>query len=103
VAGAFAQAVDGAFDLARAFLQCGQRVRYGETEIVVAMDAQHDVVDALDLFLEVTDGGGVLTGHGVADRVGDVDGRGAGGDGLFDDFGEEVQLGAGCVFGREFD
>ena len=30
VAGAFAQAVDGAFDLARAFLQCGQRVRYGE-------------------------------------------------------------------------
>ena len=45
----------------------------------------------------------VLVGHGVADGVGDVDGGGAGLDGRFDDLAEEVELGAGGVFGRELD
>ena len=42
-------------------------------------------------------------GHGVADRVGNVDRRGAGLDGRLDDLGEEIQLGAGGVLGRELD
>ena len=42
-------------------------------------------------------------GHGVADGVGDVDRGGAGLDGLLDDLGEEIELGAGGVFGRELD
>ena len=42
-------------------------------------------------------------GHRVADGVGDVDRGGAGFDGLFDDLGEEIEFGAGGVFGRELD
>src|SRR5262249_42244106 len=46
---------------------------------------------------------GVLAGHGVADRVGDIDGGGAGLDGLLDHLGQEIQLGAGGVLGGELD
>ena len=44
---------------------------------------------------------GVLGGRGVADGVGDVDGRRAGLDGRLDDLAEEVELGAGGVLGAE--
>ncbi len=99
VAGAFAQAVDGAFDLAGAFLEGGQAVGDGQAQVVVAMDAQDDLVDAADILLEVANGRGVLLGDGVADGVGNVDRGGAGGDGLFDDLGEEIELGAGGILG----
>ena len=39
VAGAFADAVDGAFDLPRAGFDGGQRIGHGEAQIVMAMDA----------------------------------------------------------------
>ncbi len=65
------------------------------------MDAQHDLVDAADVLLEMADGRGVLFGDGVADGVGNVDRGGAGGDGLFDHLGQEIQFGAGRVFGRK--
>src|SRR5207302_899192 len=99
VAGPFTNAVDGALDLPGAFLDRGQTVGDGETEIVVAMNAQYDLVDAAHVLLEVADGGGVLLGDGVANGVGDVDRRRAGGDHLLDDFREKLQLGAGRVFG----
>ena len=41
--------------------------------------------------------------RGVADGVGHVDGGGAGFDGHADHFDQEVAIGAGRVFGREFD
>ena len=43
VARALAEAVDRALHLARARLQAGERVRHGQTEVVVAVDGQHDV------------------------------------------------------------
>ena len=43
VSGAFADAVDGAFDLARAGSDRGERICDGEAEIVVAMRAERDV------------------------------------------------------------
>ena len=46
---------------------------------------------------------GVLGGRGVADGVGDVDGRRAGLDGGLDDLAEEVDLGPGGVLGAELD
>ena len=103
VAGALAEAVDGALDLAGALLQGGQAVGDGQAQVVVAVDAEDDLVDAADVLLQVADGRGVLLGHGVADGVGDVDRGGAGLDGLLDHLGEEVQLGAGGVLGRELD
>ncbi len=45
----------------------------------------------------------VFSGVRIADRVGHVDDGGAGLDRHVDAFAEEVELGAGCVFGRPFD
>ena len=45
VAGPFADAVDGAFDLAGAVLDGGQAVGDGQAEVVVAVDADHGLVD----------------------------------------------------------
>src|SRR5579875_1824859 len=81
VAGPLADAVDGAFDLARAFQDGGETVGHGHAEIVVTVNADDGLVDVADVFFQMGDGGRVLTGNGVADRVGDVDGRGAGVDG----------------------
>ena len=96
-------AVDGAFDLAGALLHRREAVGDREAQVVVAVDAEDDFIDAANVLFEMGDGGGVLAGHGVADRVGDVDGGGADLDDALDDLGEEVQLGAGGVFRRELD
>src|SRR5262249_22753951 len=103
VAGPLADAVDGALDLPRPLGDGRQAVGHGHAQVVVAVDAEDHLVDAADVLLQVGDGRGVLAGDGVADRVGDVDGGGAGLDGLLDHLGQEVQLGASGVLGRELD
>ena len=85
------------------FCDGGEAVGDGQAQVVVAVDADDGLVDAADVLFEMGDGGGVLAGHGVADGVGDVDRGGAGLDDALDDLGEEVELGAGGVFGRELD
>src|SRR5204863_516742 len=44
VAGTFADTIDGAFDLARSGLNSGQRIGDRETQIVMAMDADHRAI-----------------------------------------------------------
>ena len=46
VAGPLAEAVDRAFDLAGAVLDGGQAVGHGQAQVVVAVDADHGLVDA---------------------------------------------------------
>ena len=103
VAGALADAVDGALDLARAALNAGEGVGDGHAEVVVAVGGEDDVVDAGDACSDHAEDGGVLVGRGVADGVGDVDGGGSGLDGDGDHLDEEVGVGAGGVFGGELD
>jgi len=103
VAGSLAQAVDGAFHLPGPFQDCRQAVGHRHAQVVVTVNAQHHLVDAAHVLFQVGDGGSVLAGHGIADRVGNVDGGGAGLDGALDHLGQEVQLGAGGVLGRELD
>ena len=77
VAGALADAVDGAFDLPRAGFDGRQRVGHRQAQIVVAVHADdgaiaqrlHDAADQRAVFL----------GRGVAHRIGNVDRAGAGG------------------------
>ena len=103
VAGALADAVDGALDLACAGLNAGEGVGDGHAEIVVAVGGEDDVLGARNLCEQHAEGGGVLVGRGVADGVGDVDGGRSGLDGDGDDLDEEVGVGAGGVFGGELD
>jgi hypothetical protein len=99
VAGPLADAVDGALDLPRAFLDRGQRVGHRQSQVVVAVHAEHNLVDVAHILFEMANGGGILLGHRVADRVGDVDRRGAGGNGVLDYLSQKVQLRAGGVLG----
>ncbi len=103
VAGAFADAVDRTLDLPCPVLDRRQAIAHGQAEIVVAMDADHRPIDVRHALAERADHAAHLLGHGVADGVGNVDGRGPGVDGRGDHFAEEINLGAGGVFGRELD
>ena len=67
------------------------------------MDANNGLIDVGHAVDEVRDYVSKMCWRGVADRVGDVDGCGAGGDGGFDDLAQKVDFGAGCVFGRKLD
>ncbi len=84
-------------------MQGGEAVGDGQAQVVVRVDGENDLVDAADVLAQVTDGGRVLLGHRIADRVGDVDRGGARLDDALDDLGEEIQFGACGVFGRELD
>jgi hypothetical protein len=101
VAGPLADPVDGTLDLPRPLAQGRQGVRDRQPEVVVAVDGQHAGVDPADLLFQVPHDGRVVGGHGVPDRVGDVERGGPGLDHALDDFGQEVELGAGRVLRRE--
>ena len=93
VAGAFADAVDGALDLAGTALDAGEGVGDGHAEVVVAVGGEDDVFDAGDAGLDHAEDGLVLGGGGVADGVGDVDGGGSGLDGD----GDHLERNSGSV------
>ncbi len=103
VAGALTDPVDGAFHLPGARAHGGQAVGHGEPEVVVAMRAEHDPVDPAHVLLQVLEGLVVFLRHRIANRVRDVDRRGAGVDRAFDDFGQELELGSRGVLGRKLD
>src|SRR4051812_10638497 len=104
VAGALAQAVDGAFDLARAAeLDRGERVGYRHAEVIVAMDAPHRLVRVRYTLAQLADELAELLRHGVADRVRNVDGSGALLDHRFQHAAKEIDLRAAAVLRRELD
>ena len=103
VARSLADAVDRHFDLARAGLDRRQRVRGGAAEIVVAVRRPDDAVGAVGVLHQVPEQVGVLDRHVVADRVGDVQGGGALGDGQRENLDHEVRVGAAAVLGAELD
>ena len=103
VAGAFADAVDGAFNLADAGADCGKRVGDGHAEVVVAMGAESDALLVSEAFAHAPEHGAVFFGDGVADGVGEIEDGSAGFYGYFANFTEKVEVGAAGVFGGEFD
>ena len=103
VAGALAEAVDGALDLARAALDAEQRVGDGEAEVVVAVGGEDRLVGVGHALAQHADERDVFLRHRVADGVGDVDGGGAGLDRRLDAAAEEVVLGARAVLRRPLD
>ena len=88
----------------RPSFDAGQAVGDGQAQVVVAVDADDDLVDVrARASCRWRMAAAYCVRHGVADGVGNVHRRGAGLDGRLDDLGEEVQLGAGGVLGRELD
>ncbi|MPL94951.1 hypothetical protein SDC9_41114 [bioreactor metagenome] len=100
VAGAFAQAVDRAFDLPRARGNGGERVRRRHAEVVVAMGGEDDLVGARHLFEQHRDDLGRFLRQGIADGIGNVDRRGAGLDRGLDHAAQVIAFGADRVHRR---
>ena len=103
VARALAEAVDGALDLPRPGEHAGEGVRDGQAEVVVAVHRQRHVAQAGDELVHPRQERRVLLRHRVADRVGEIDRRGALVDGDLHDVGRELHVGAGAVHRRELD
>ena len=103
VARPFANAVDGAFDLAGARFDRRQAIGDREAQVVVAMYADDRLVDVRHAIDQRTDDVVEMLRRRVADRVGDVDRRRAGGDRLFDHAAEKVDLRPARVLGRKLD
>ena len=101
VAGALAEPVHRALDLARAVGDARERVRDGHAEVVVAV--RRDDVVAVDRRDDVRDQLPVLVGNTEPDGVGDVQCRRAVVDRELQHLAEEVDVGAAAVLGRELD
>ena len=101
VAGALAEAVDGALDLRGAVLHARQRQCRCHAQVVVAMDGNGDVLDAAHVFHEVLDALAELAGQAVARGVGDVHNGCAGIDDRLDHLCQKRVIGTAGVFGVE--
>src|SRR5262249_36829142 len=103
IPGALADAVDGALDLAGSGGDSGQGIGDRHAQVIVTMGGDGDAVDALDAAADHRDQFAEFRGYGVADGVGDVESGCADFDYGVEDPAEEIGIGAGGVFGREFD
>ncbi|OQB36254.1 MAG: hypothetical protein BWY06_02870 [Candidatus Latescibacteria bacterium ADurb.Bin168] len=98
VAGAFAEAVDGAFDLSRAVHHAGDAVGNRKAKVVVAVGAVDHLPAARDVRDEVRDHPPVLFRHHVADGIRDVQRCRAGFDGCGKHLHQERPLAAPGIF-----
>ena len=103
IAGAFAQAIDRAFDLPRTASHTGQRIGDGHAQIVMTVHREDRLVGARHAFDDGLEHAEMLFGHRIADCIGQVDGSGAGLDGRLDAALEKLDGRAGGVHGRPFD
>ncbi len=102
VAGALADAIDRAFNLAHPGDHRGQAVGHRHAQIVVAVDRQAHLVDAAHVLAQVPEQFAKFIRYRVADRVGNVDRCGARIDRGLDHARQEIQFGARGVLGGEF-
>ena len=103
VAGALADPVDRALDLARARQHARERVRDRQAQIVVAVHRQRHVAQLRHQLVQPRQVRLELVRHRVADGVGDVDRRGALVDRDLHDLSGELHVRARRVHRRELD
>ena len=103
VAGPFADAVDGDFDLAGSAHDAVQGVGGGHAEVVVAVAAKDGFVAVGDVGDDVGEELAVLVRGCVAGGVGDVDNGSSGGDDGFDDLVDVFFIGPAGVFHEVLD
>ena len=103
VAGALADAVDRALDLPHAGRNRGERVGDRQAEVVMAMGAENHAIRVRHAADDVAEELADFVGNRVADRVRQIDGRGAGVDHRLDDAAQEIAVAPRRVFRRELD
>ena len=103
IAGALADAVDAELDLPRPRAHGRHGVRRGHAEVVLPVERQDRALELGDGLAQIAEQIGHVMGKRVADRVGNVDGAGAGREGCANQLRQEGPIGAGRVHGRELD
>lgn len=103
VTGTLTDTVDRDLHLTSSALHSGQSVGRGQTQVVVAVRGEDGLVAALRVLDQVAEERSVLSGHRVADRVGDVERGGAGLDDLGEHLAQEVGVTASGVLRGELD
>src|ERR1700687_4817434 len=103
VAGTFADAVDRAFDLARAVAHGGKGVGYRHAEIVVTVHAPAHAVTAGSIGDQIAEERTEFFGDGVARGVRHVERDGSAFDHLAQHLDQKIAIRARGIFGRKFD
>ena len=103
IAGALAESVDSAFDLARAIGDGSQRIGDRKAEIVMAMHRPHRLIGIRNALAQIADQAAELLRHRVADGIRHVDGRRPRFDHLFEDAAQKIEIRTAGVFGRKLD
>lgn len=103
VAGALADAVDGALDLPCAAFDRRQRVGHCQAQIVVAVRAEDHGVGTFHAGDQAREHAADFFRRGKAHRVRQIDRGGTGSDRHARHLGQEILFGAGGVFGGELD
>ena len=103
VPGALSDSVHRALELLHACFHGCERVRDGESEVVVAVRGEGDLFELGAQFANLLEERRVLGGKHVADGVREVDRGRPGLHGGTADGGDERGIGSGCVLARELD
>ena len=103
ISGAFADAVKGALDLARARLDRGQRVGDGKAQIIVAMSREDHMLGPFHLVDQIGKDAIDLVGFRITNRIGYVQHIGPVAGGTAEGLDQEVRFRAQCVLGGKFD
>jgi hypothetical protein len=103
IAGALAEAIDGAFDLACPRHHGGEAVGHGQAQVVMAMHRPDHLVGIRDPFAQLVNPVRILLGNVVADGVRNVDGGRAFLDHRLDDAAQEIEIGTSGILAGKFD
>ena len=103
IAGSFAQTIDSAFNLPGAIEHGGKRVGDRQTQIVMAMDGEDRLVRVRNALAQLPDGPAELIRQAVADRVRNIQRRGAGVDNRFENPAQKILFGTPGVLRGKLD
>src|ERR1700730_3257016 len=94
ITSSLADAVDGSFHLPGTGADCGQRIGYGEPQVIVAMYANDRVINISDVVLQILNDRSELLRYGIANRIRNIHRGSAGFDSCLDDLGQKLRLSA---------
>ena len=101
VASPFANAIDGAFELASAAFHGLEKVGNSQAQVIVTMHRQHRFIDVGHVLIDAGNQSTKFRRGGVSDRIGDIDGAGTCCNRGLDHLVQELRIAATRVFTRE--
>ena len=102
IARAFANAIDGGFNLPHPGTNGRKRIRNRQTQIIMIMRGQDHLIRTRDPFTHHGENARHILRQRITDRIGDIDGGGTRLDGRFHTTAEEIRVRPRAIFRRPF-